>query len=83
MALTPQQRSDARLVLEGKVQGQAPCQHCGGIHLRACRRVKSAEWHPDGTLLKVTYWKDGGWKEWSDDEVVWPEDAYDAGEEED
>lgn len=72
--LTPQQRHDARLILEGKVSGRSACEHCGGVHLRACRRVKQAEWHADGTLIKVWYWPDGKWDE---SEIVWPEDAYD------
>ena len=77
MALTPQQKHDARLILEGKVEGRAPCIHCGGIHLRACRRVRRAEWHVDGTLLKVWYWPDGKWDE---SEIQWPEDAYEPDE---
>lgn len=72
--LTPQQRQDAKNILEGRTPGQSACQHCGGVHLRACRRVRRAEWHPDGTLLKVWYWKDG---EWDESEILWPEDAYD------
>ena len=73
MSLTPQQKHDARMILEGNVEGRSACVHCGGIHLRACRRVKRAEWHVDGTLLRVWYRKDGSWNE---DEICWPEDAY-------
>ena len=73
--LTPQQKHDARLVLEGKIEGQAACIHCGGIHLRACRRVKRAEWHPDGSLLRVVYWADGKWDE---SEIIFPEAAYES-----
>ncbi len=75
MSLTPQEKQDARNILEGRVSGREACQHCGGIHLRACRRVKRAEWHPDGTLLKVWYRKDG---EWNEDSIVWPEAAYET-----
>jgi hypothetical protein len=77
--LTAQERYDARQILEGKVKGREPCVHCGGLHLRACRRLKRAEWHSDGTLLKAWYWPDGKWDE---SEIVWPEDIYDEGEEE-
>lgn len=73
MGLTPQQKHDARMILEGNVEGRSACLHCGGIHLRACRRVRRAEWHVDGTLLRVWYWPDG---KWSEDEICWPEDAY-------
>jgi hypothetical protein len=78
--LTAQQRHDARQILEHKVQGREPCMHCGGIHLRACRRVKKATYHADGSLLKVEYWKDG---DWSEDEILWPEDIYDDSETDD
>jgi hypothetical protein len=77
--LTAQERFDARQILEGKVKGREPCVHCGGLHLRACRRLKRAEWHSDGTLLKAWYWKDG---QWDESEIVWPEDIYDEAEEE-
>lgn len=72
--LTPQERQNAKLIFEGKVEGREACIHCGGIHLRACRRVKRAEWHPDGSLLKVWYWPDGSWSEAN---TVWPEEIYD------
>lgn len=76
--LTPQQLQNARLILEGKIEGKAACIHCGGIHLRACRRVRHAKYHVDGTLLEVWYWPDGKWDE---SEIVWPEDAYDESSE--
>lgn len=47
------------------------CTHCGGIHARSCPRVKRLVWHPNGTLAEVEFWSSG---EWSDENVVWPED---------
>lgn len=31
------------------------CGHCGGWHSGACPRVKSIEYHRDGTVAKVEY----------------------------
>jgi hypothetical protein len=47
------------------------CQHCGGFHSRACPRVASMTFHPNGSLAGVTFWADGRWPA---DHVVWPED---------
>jgi hypothetical protein len=70
--LTDEQRYQARQVFEGHTDQQA-CVHCGGVHLRACRRVRKIEWHADGSVLKAAYWPDGSW---DDDDIIWPEDAY-------
>jgi hypothetical protein len=73
--LTEDQRYQARQIFEGKAgDAQRPCVHCGGVHLRACRRVRKIAWHPDGTVIAATYWPDG---EWDDSDIIWPEDAYD------
>jgi hypothetical protein len=69
--LTPEQRYQARQIFE-KTGGS--CVHCGGVHLRACRRVREITWHADGTCIGAKYWHDG---EWDDSNTVWPEDAYD------
>lgn len=37
------------------------CQHCKGVHTRACPRVKSVEYHEGGALKQVEYWPDGQW----------------------
>jgi hypothetical protein len=72
--LTPDERAAARLIFEGKAEGrQRPCLHCGGIHLRACRRVKRVAWHPDGSIIEAEYWPDGDWDE---ADITWPEEAY-------
>ncbi len=51
------------------------CEHCGGRHARACPRVKSMAFHPNGQLASITFWADG---RWSPDHVVWPEDLNEA-----
>jgi hypothetical protein len=72
--LTAEQRFQARQVFEGVAQsGVRPCVHCGGVHLRACRRVKAVKWHVDGTVIEAEYWPDGQWDEAG---IIWPEDAY-------
>ncbi len=76
--LSPEERYQARQIFEGKAgDAQKPCVHCGGVHLRSCRRVREITWHPDGTVIGAKYWPDG---EWDDSNTVWPEDAYDEDE---
>lgn len=78
-SLTPEEKAEARLIFEGKApSGQKPCLHCGGIHLRACRRVKKIKWHTDGTTLEAEYWPDG---RWDTADITWPEEAYEPDEE--
>ena len=72
--LTSEQRYQARQIFEGKAAGASPCMHCGGVHLRACPRVQEIGWHPDGSVIKAVYWPRG---EWDDDNIIWPEQAYD------
>lgn len=48
------------------------CKHCGGIHNRACPRIRRMAFHPNGALSEVEFWPD---RKWSDDAVVWPEDV--------
>lgn len=77
--LSREEKRQARLVFEGRApNGQVACVHCGGVHLRACRRIKSLAWHPDGSLIAAEYWPDG---QWSEDGIVWPEEAYEDDEE--
>lgn len=48
------------------------CTWCGGLHLRACPRVKRLMFANDGkTVTEVEYWPGNLW---SDKDVVWPED---------
>ncbi len=80
LSLSRDEKRQARLVFEGKApNGQSPCLHCGGVHLRACRRVKSVTWHNDGSVISAEYWPDG---QWSEDGIVWPEDAYEDDDDE-
>jgi hypothetical protein len=53
------------------------CAHCGGIHLRACPRIKTIEFAPSGEPSRVTFWKS-----WDDSEVIWPEAVFEDDEDE-
>lgn len=46
------------------------CRHCGGVHSRACPRVRRLCYTDGGSLTEVEYWPDG---KWSDEFVIWPE----------
>lgn len=46
------------------------CEHCGGLHARACPRVKKLVRHVDGSWLEVEYWPDDQWPKTN---VVFPE----------
>ena len=74
MPLSRAEKADARALFEA---GGA-CPHCGGLHKRACPRVRRlvvARTGPgDGQWTDVEYWPDG----WDDTGVIWPEDAYDT-----
>lgn len=44
------------------------CRHCGGVHDRACPRVKRMVFSPSGGLLEVEFWA-----KWDDGHVIYPE----------
>ena len=73
--LTRAEKADARLAFaEGKA-----CTDCGGIHQRACPRIKRQTWIGQGSgagnRTEVEYWKT-----WDDSTTIWPEDAFDPDE---
>lgn len=53
------------------------CMHCGGLHLRACPRVKRIIWASNRELHEVEYWPT-----WSHENIVWPEELTPQGSEE-
>jgi len=72
LSLTRQQKLDARQIFaEGKA-----CEDCGGIHSRACPRIKRQTWLRTGPgageRTEVEYWAT-----YPDEGIIWPEDAYD------
>lgn len=68
--LTAEQRAEARKLFESSAQ----CPHCGGLHLRACPRVKRLAFNADGRVVEVEFWPPGSWPA---DDIVWPEDVQD------
>lgn len=73
--LTQQQKAAARE--EMKAQG-GPCPHCGGLHSRACPRVKRVKWD-GGKPVEAVYWRDG---RWPTDSILFPEDIAEDDEDE-
>ena len=73
MALTRQEKREAQ---QAFADGKA-CPDCGGLHQRACPRVKRQVWLRTGAgageRTEVEFWPPG----WDDTGVIWPEDAYD------
>ena len=66
--LTLQQKREAQ---EAFAAGKG-CEHCGGLHQRACNRVKRIEKLGNGNITVLEYWP-----EWKQPGCIWPEDAWD------
>lgn len=49
------------------------CAYCRGLHSRKCPAVEEIEYHPDGRVQRVKYWR-----EWDDTAVLWREDIEEA-----
>jgi len=50
------------------------CVHCGGLHLRACPRVRRIVWRNKEEPAEIEYWASGRWPEGG---IIFPEDVYD------
>lgn len=59
--------------LKTTVFAQQCCPFCRGLHSRKCPAVKEIEYHLDGRVQRVTYWR-----EWDDAAVLWREDIEEA-----
>lgn len=75
--LTRAEKAEARQVFaEGKA-----CGDCGGIHQRACPRIRRQVWVGQGSgagnRVEVEYWE-----QYDDSAIIWPEDAFDPGDDE-
>jgi len=66
--LTLQQKREAQ---EAFAAGKA-CEWCGGLHQRACFRVRRIERLGNGNITVTEFWP-----EWKQPGVIWPEDAFD------
>lgn len=58
-----------------RVFDQQKCQHCGGIHARACPRVRRLAFGGEGKPTEVEFWPEGRWPA---DQVLWLEDVIEA-----
>lgn len=79
--LTNEDKTAAREIFEGKVEGKSACVFCAGIHAsvagltpqwQPCPRVKRIERHADGTPLIIEHWPLGRWES----DVIFPADVY-------
>lgn len=74
--MTAQQKGFLQQVFKGEIADRMPCEWCGGLHQRECRRVKRMVFHPSGERVsEIEFWPDGQWDESS---IIWPEDVFSA-----
>ncbi len=72
--MSPAYRGYLQSVFKGEVPGRVPCEWCGGLHQRECRRVKRMVFHPSGErVAEVEFWPDG---QWDESAIIWPEDVF-------
>ena len=70
--LSAEERRDGKQLLSSE-----SCRWCGGLHARACPRVRKMSFHTDGTTVtEVEFWPEN---EWSDESIIWPEDLEETG----
>jgi multidrug efflux pump subunit AcrA (membrane-fusion protein) len=65
-------RKRLALLTDDEVREQlaSRCNWCGGVHSKACPRVRSLRFRPDGvTPTAVEFWET-----WDASDVIWPED---------
>ena len=80
--LSPSERETARTIFSGKEKDIQPCGDCGGIHARACPRIRSEkvvfDYAVGQRLLErhVEYWQPGTWEK----DVIWAEDVFEDDE---
>lgn len=61
--------------VETTVFAEQKCQHCGGLHSRACPRVRRIAYGDGGKPAEVQFWEDGRWPH---EDVIWLEDVIEA-----
>lgn len=49
------------------------CRHCGGVHSRACPRIRRMRYTDSGNLAEVEYFPAGMWAQDAETYVIWPE----------
>lgn len=72
--MSAQSKGYLQQCFKGEIPERQPCQWCGGLHQRECRRVKRMVYHPSGERLsEVEFWPDG---QWDESNTIWPEDVF-------
>jgi len=61
---------EERKSVRDRFAGGDACPHCGGLHLRACPRVRRLTFHGQ-EISEVEFWAHG---DWPTGDVLWPED---------
>jgi hypothetical protein len=61
-----------RVMLLARFENEA-CKWCGGLHQRACPRIRKIIYNPsdERAVREVEFWNDS---EWDRSSVLWPED---------
>jgi hypothetical protein len=81
--LSDEERKAARAVFEGHITGRTICEHCGGLHTRACPRIKGERTVFSHNVTTgqsqvieshIQYWPPGKWERYG---ITFPEDVYD------
>jgi hypothetical protein len=75
VVLSAEEKAAYREQFERKAQ----CVNCGGLHLRACPRVKRIVMRNKEEVSEVEFW---AWGWWPTEGIIWPEDVYEGDEEE-
>ena len=74
--LSAQAKEAARRIFSGEEEGTQPCPDCGGVHARACPRIKSESvvLSAEGQIVQreVHYWPPGQWEAG----IVFADDAF-------
>ena len=64
---------DQKLVREAFASGKDICRHCGGLHLRACPRVRRIVFRKADEVAEVEFWP-ASMIEWPEG-IIWPEEV--------
>ena len=79
MDLSKEERAEARLLFQAQDGSNRVCSMCGGVHARACARIREYELYENGNLKRIHFWGD---QDWDDSHVIWPEQAFADAEDE-
>jgi hypothetical protein len=73
-AAEPELTAEQKKGYREQFAAEKQCVHCGGLHLRACPRVRRIVWRNKEEPSEIEYWPAGKWPE---GDIVFPEDVYD------